>query len=296
MNPPSIPSSGPAKQPTDKQKMNSSRRGGHKARASPIKSRKARRRRETGPNSENDEDSHPSDSDAVGSDDLRAEEDEEFETTEDSTMGTRRVTDETTEVDVKVEEDEHGLPRPKPSLATRQSSHVENTDATLEMDEDDEPKPKLSLELKYRAFSNFNRCICVVVEPWPPQRTGSRAPSVALSAVAGASTATSTTSEFSANRGQRAKTPLFFPDVDDEPTIPTSGHTHLRTLPPVPLFDDPPTTHDTNDVDEWGDSDALMQFSQMLNTTGRVGGADVEEEDEFDGTTLFADADEAREL
>jgi hypothetical protein len=40
----------------------------------------------------------------------------------------------------------------------------------------------------------------------------------------------------------------------------------------------------------------LMQFSQMLSATGRAGGADVEEEDEFDGTALFADADEAKEL
>jgi hypothetical protein len=46
---------------------------------------------------------------------------------------------------------------------------------------------------------------------------------------------------------------------------------------------------------EWDESTSLMQFSQMLSATGRVG-VDVEEEDEFDGTALFADADEAKEL
>jgi hypothetical protein len=216
-----------------------------------------------------------------------------------TTKGTAGVTDETTRVDVKVEEDEHGLPQIKPSSSTAESSHIEDTGEPIEVDEDDEPKPKLALELKYRAFSNFNRCLCVVVEPWPPQRSASRAPSLAPSAATTrASTVTPTASEFSMNRGQRAKTPLFLPDVDDEPATPgpTSSHSHFRTLPPVPLFDDPPTIHGTDDAEEWDDNATLMQFSQMLNTTGRVGGVDVEEEDEFDGTALFADADEAKEL
>jgi hypothetical protein len=200
---------------------------------------------------------------------MRADEDEEFDTTEDlnmgATTGTGEPTDETAAIDMKV-------------------------------DEDEEPKPKLALELKYRAFSNFNRCLCVVVEPWPPQRSGSRAPSVTPSAVTRVSIVPPTTSESNTSHGQRAKTPLFLPDVDDEPTTPARSHTHLRTLPLVPLFDDPPTTYDTDNAQEWDESAELMQFSQMLNATGRLGGADVEEEDEFDGTALFADADEAKEL
>jgi hypothetical protein len=210
----------------------------------------------------------------------------------DITEGTRGVTAEDTSADVpvKVEEDErHGLPQ-------IESSHVGVADAPIEVDEDDEHKPKLALELKYREFSNFNRCLCVVVEPWPPQHSGTRASPVVPSAASRASTVTPTASEFTMNRGQRAKTPLFFPDVDDEPTSLASGHSHPRHLPPVPLFDEPPTTHETGGVEEWDDNAELMQFSQMLNTTGRVGGADVEEEDEFDGTALFADADEAKEL
>jgi len=290
--PPPPTSSGPAK-PTEQQsterKVSSRKERRHKTRVS----RKARGRRVAAGSSE-EEDHQPSDPERFGSDNSRVEEDEEVETMEDSNMNTtegmRGVTDEDTSTDVKVEKDErHGLPQ-------TESSHVGDADAPIEVDEDDEPKPKLALELKYQEFSNFSRCLCVVVEPWPPQHSGTHAPLVVPSVASRVSTVTPTASEFTMNRGQRAKTPLFFPDVDDEPTALASGHSHPRHLPPVPLFDEPPTTHETDDVEEWDDNAELMQFSQMLNTTGRVGGANVEEEDDFDGTALFADADEAKEL
>jgi hypothetical protein len=277
--------SGPAEQPTGERKTSSSRKEGHKTRSSRIKSRKFRGSREIAGNGDDEEDYYPSDPDVSEDDDIRADEDEDVETTDNLNMGTRKGTREAAD-EVDVEAGEHGLPQ----------THVEDIGAPIEVDQDDEPKPKLALELKYQAFSNFNRCVCVVVEPWPPQRSGSRAPSLTPSAVTRSSTVPPTTSEFSANRSQRAKTPLFFPDIDDEPTTPTSGHAHLRTLPPVPLYDDLPIAHDTGNADGWDDSTELMQFSQMLNTAGRVGGADAEEEDEFDGTALFADADEAKEF
>ena len=294
--PPPPTSSGPAKpteQQSGKKKVGPSRKEGrHETRVSRTKGRTARGRRVAARNSE-EEDYRPSDTQLSGSDDPQLEEDDEFETRRDSNMDTtgetRGVTDEDASADVKAEEDEHhGLPR-------TESSQVGDADAPIEVDEDDEPKPKLALELKYREFSNFHRCLCVVVEPWPPQRSD-RAPPVGPSAASRASTVTPTASEFTTNRGQRAKTPLFFPDVDDEPTTLASGHSNPRHLPPVPLFDDPHTTYETHDVEEWDDNAELMQFSQMLNTTGRMGRVDVEEEDEFDGTALFADADEAKEL
>jgi len=191
-----------------------------------------------------------------------------------------------------MEEDEQGPPQTNRSRTTGKSSRVEDTGSSLEIGDDDEPKPKLTLELKYRAFSNFSRCLCVVVEPWVPPRSDTRAPSLARSAVTREASVAPTISESSESRDQRAKTPLFLPDVDDEPA--TLSPSRFRTLPPVPLFNDPPAGRDTDDMEEWGDSTALMQFSQMLNATGR--GAGVEDEDEFDGTVLFADADEAKEL
>jgi hypothetical protein len=298
--PPLVPtSSGAPEKREDKRKVISSRKKRQKTSLSRAKKRKARRGRARGEDSEDEEDLDSNGSDPFVSDDLPADEDGDLEMTEDldasTRKGTRRAVEVTASVDVKMEEDEQGLRQTEPSATTTGPSHVgEATTTSVELGEDDEAKPKLALELKYRAFSNFRRCLCVVVEPWPPQRSDTRAPSLAPSATTRASSVAPTTSEFGTNSGQRAKTPLFFPDVDDEPTTPS--HTRFRTLPPVPLFNDPPISHGADDMEEWDDNAELMQFSQLLNATGSVGGADAEEEDEFDGMALFADADEAKEL
>jgi hypothetical protein len=274
-----------------KQKKNSSRK----------KKRKARGGRATGQSGDDEDDYNPSDSELRDGDDVRADEDEDFEMVEDldasTTKGTRGAIDPTAKVHVKVEQNEQDLPQTRPTGVPTESSHVEDTGPGIPIvvDDDEEPKPKLALDLKYRAFPSFNRCLCVVVEPWPPQTSGSysRAPSLAPSTVSRAPSVTPTISEFSTNRGQRARTPLFLPDLDDESLIP--GHSRFRTLPPVPLFDDDPSSMDDMEG-KWDGSTSLMQFSQMLSATGRAGGVDVEEEDEFDGTALFGDADEAKEL
>jgi len=190
-------------------------------------------------------------------------------------------------IDVKVEEDE---PQTVSLTAAQKSSHVEDAGTSNEMQDDDEQKPKLALELKYRSFSNFSRCLCVVVEPWPPLRRDTRAPSLASSAATGRSSRVPTHSE---SRDRRGKTPLFLPDLDDERATP--GPSHGRPLPPVPLFDNPQADRDIEEIEDLGDSAAIMQFSQLLNATGRATGA-IEEDDEFDGAALFADADEAKEL
>ena len=300
-DPPVPTSSGSADQQAGNRDVSSSKKKSPRASSSRGERRRARRGNATGENSDDEEDYYPSDSELPDSD-VQAEEDGDVEIAEDSdtsiTKGTRGVAEAITRADIKVEMEEQGLPQTDPSSTTAESPHVEETGTTsvpIEIDEDEEPKPKLALELKYRTFSNFNRCLCVVVEPWPPQRSNSRAPSLVPSAVTRAPSVAPTTSEVSTTtRGQRAKTPLFLPDDDDEPTTPS--HSRFRTLPPVPLFDDPPASGDIENIEEWGDNAALMQFSQMLNATGRVDGGDVQEEDEFDGMALFADADEAKEL
>jgi len=280
--------------------------GKQKKSTSRKKRRKARGGRATGQNGEDEDDYNPNDSGLRDDDDLQADEDGDFEMAEDldasTTKETREAIDPTAEVHVKVEQNEQDLPQTRPTSVPTESSHVGDTGPGIPIvvNDDEEPKPKLALDLKYRAFPNFNRCLCVVVEPWPTQTSGSysRAPSLAPSTVSSrAPSVTPTISEFSANRGQRARTPLFLPDLDDESLIP--GHSRFRTLPPVPLFDDDPSSisRDMDDMEgKWDGSTSLMQFSQMLSATGRAGGADVEEEDEFDGTALFADADEAKEL
>jgi hypothetical protein len=205
--------------------------------------------------------------------------------------GMRGVEATTDLADVKVEEDERGLSQTVPLTAAQKLSHVEDAGISSEMRDDDEQKPKLALELKYRSFSNFNRCLCVVVEPWPPLRRDTRrAPPLASSAATGQSTRVPTHPE---SRDQRGQTPLFLPDFDDERATP--GPSHRRNLPPAPLFDNPQTDPDIEKTEDLGESAAIIQFSQLLNTTGRVTGA-IEEDDEFDGAVLFADADEAKEL
>ena len=295
------PSSKTSKSQTSEQKKSSSTRKIHVSAPSRTKKRASRKGKATKKNNLNDGDDvdySPSDSDSEFSDDhvLQVDADGDTEMAQGSDSGAAKglrgpkeaTTDST---DVKVEDDERGLPQTVPLTAAQKLSHVEDAGTSSEMRDDDDQKPKLALELKYRSFSNFHRCLCVVVEPWPPLRRDTRrAPSLAPSAATGQSTRVSTHSE---SRDQRGKTPLFLPDFDDERATPSPSH--RRTLPPVPLFDDPQTDCDIEETEDLGDNAAIMQFSQLLNTTGRVTGA-IEEDDEFDGAVLFADADEAKEL
>ena len=242
-------------------------------------------------NDEGDDlDYSPSDSEFSDDHVLQVDEDGDTEMAEGSdsgaAKGTRATNEATTDlIDVKVEEDERGL-----LTAAQKLARGEDAGTFSEMRDDDEEKPKLALELKYRSFPNFSRCLCVVVEPWPPLRRDTRAPSLSASAASEQPTRVPTHSE---PKDQRGKTPLFLPDLDDERATP--GPSHRRTLPPAPLFDDPQVNRDIRETEDFGDSAAIMQFSQLLNTTGRVTGA-IEEDDEFDGAVLFADADEAKEL
>ncbi|KAH9179834.1 hypothetical protein EDB89DRAFT_521228 [Lactarius sanguifluus] len=295
--PPPPPSSKTSKPQADERKKSSSIRKKHGAPSSRTKKRASRRGKAgkaARKNNEGDDlDYSPSESDS--SDDvLQVDGDGDTEMTEGLDGGaakrTRGANEATTDnsIDVKVEEDEQGLAQ---TATAQKSSRFEDAGTSNEMQDDDEQKPKLALELKYQSFSNFKRCLCVVVEPWPPLRRDARAPSLAPSVAAtGQSSRVPTQSE---SRGQRGKTPLFLPDLDDERATP--GPSHSRTLPPVPLFDDPQVNRDIEETEDLDDSASIMQFSQLLNTTGRVTGA-IEEDDEFDGAVLFADADEAKEL
>lgn len=89
--------------------------------------------------------------------------------------------------------------------------------------------------------------------------------------------------------GQRAKTPLFLPEIDGRDRSVTPAPMR-RERPPVPLFDDPQSDHDEDDEDE------LMLFSQSIRNTGNARAGSVEVEDDMDGEVMFGDADEAREF
>lgn len=179
----------------------------------------------------------------------------------------------------------------RPVASNKPQSHQ----TVIHIEYDEEPKPKLSLQLKYQGFQIHGHCLCVVVEPWPPIRSASRAPSLAPMVSTTIRAPSIAPPDFvpSGAAARRERTPLFLQDDDqDRGETPGPSIRRLRTLPPVPLFNDIPEEERQYDSDEDG---GMMEFSQVLKTGGTMNGG-VEEDDEYDGALFFADADEEREL
>jgi hypothetical protein len=167
-------------------------------------------------------------------------------------------------VAVKDEDEEPSLPQP------------------VGMDvEEEERKPKPGLQLRYNGFNIFGRCLCVVVEPWPPIRATPAPPKIPTMFRA-ASAAPSVVSDV----GVREQTPLFLPELDDRGRSVTPAPQNWK--PPVPLFNDPPPEEDE-------DEGELMLFSQAMQSRPDSI-TEVDDDDEFDGAVLFGDADETKEL
>ncbi|RDX55547.1 hypothetical protein OH76DRAFT_1371796 [Lentinus brumalis] len=153
------------------------------------------------------------------------------------------------------------------------------------VDEEEEPKPKPILKLRYHGFNIHGRCLCVIVEPYPPIRSGTRAPSLAPTGLIAPRAPSIAPPDF-VSSGQRERTPLFLPDFDREPTPAPSA---VRHLPPVPLFSEPAEDSD-------GDDGGMVLFSQLLRSVGEHPPGIAEDDDEIDGAVFFGDADEMREL
>lgn len=158
--------------------------------------------------------------------------------------------------------------------------------------EEEEKKPKPLLKLKYQSFPISGHCLCVVVEPWPPLRAETRLQSVGLgtSFQRGSMEPSFLPTNRSVTAGERAKTPLFFPEDDRAPS--EAPFARERTLPPVPLFHDAMSKTGYNDYS----NDDLMNFSQTLNAAGHMHAITADDDDDMDGAVLFGDADEVREL
>ena len=156
------------------------------------------------------------------------------------------------------------------------------------VEEEEEPKPKPILKLRYHGFNIHGRCLCVIVEPYPPIRSSTRAPSLAPTGLIAPRAPSIAPPDFvtSGGPGQRERTPLFLPDFDREPTPAPST---IRSLPPVPLFSE---TADDNDGEDGG----MVLFSQILRSVGDHPPGIAEDDDEIDGAVFFGDADEMREL
>ncbi|EPQ59471.1 hypothetical protein GLOTRDRAFT_70934 [Gloeophyllum trabeum ATCC 11539] len=194
---------------------------------------------------------------------------------------------------VKEEAEDALLATPTPETLAAQESITTTSSRTIRrvvinIDEDEEKKPKPVLQLKYKGFSISDRCLCVVVEPWPPIRSASRAPSVAPLQSTGLRRPSIAPPDFVPSTGLRERTPLFLPDDERQET---PAPFNQRILLPVPGFNDPPQTIDLDENDE---SD-MMAFTQVLNSAGGLRGTEADDDD-MDGAVLFGDADETREL
>lgn len=176
------------------------------------------------------------------------------------------------------------------------NSDIEMNDGTppslepMQLDlEIEEEKPKPVLQLRYQGFRLEQRCLCIVVEPWPAIRAASRAPSMMPSASRQPSLAPNAElAEHHEPLRSRAQTPLFLPDYDDdrERSVTPAPARGQRILPPVPLFDD-----DSEEEDNGG----MIEFSQVLNSGDLRAGA-LDDDDDMEGAVFFGDADEVREL
>ena len=202
----------------------------------------------------------------------------------------KRVSGEPTVVKEEVQMDSTTEPLDNSSVS---GDLEDSAPSEIELDVDEEEaKPKPILQLKYQGFDISGRCLCVVVEPWPPIRAASRTPSVAplFSNVSQAPNIARPDFISGDQRTlmQREGTPLFLPDPDRERSETPAPSGSGRILPPVPLFNDAIV------MDEDSDEDGLMTFSQSLNYAG--GHGVVEADDEIDGAIFFGDADEAREF
>ncbi|KZT12512.1 uncharacterized protein LAESUDRAFT_739908 [Laetiporus sulphureus 93-53] len=160
-------------------------------------------------------------------------------------------------------------------------------------EEEEEDRKKLLLRLKYNGFNIHGKCLCVIVEPYPPLRSGTKVPVPAPIFSGGARASSIAPPGFAPSEGvgQRARTPLFLPEYDRERSVTPAPLQRQRTLPPVPLFNEP-ALHEDSDSDDG----SIMQFSQILRSVGRHQGGAIEDDDEIEGAVLFGDADETREL
>ncbi|KAJ4478236.1 hypothetical protein J3R30DRAFT_3702969 [Lentinula aciculospora] len=156
---------------------------------------------------------------------------------------------------------------------------------SVEID-DEEEKPKPLLHLKYQGFTILGSCLCIVVEPWPPIRVPSRAPSVLRST---RSPSIAPRDFVTANEAR--KTPLFLPDPDerDRSVTPFPDAIHVR---PLPLYNDEYANEGIDDADYGG----MLEFSQVLNAAGEVRAGAIDDDEDMEGAVFFGDADEVREL
>ncbi|CCM03158.1 uncharacterized protein FIBRA_05280 [Fibroporia radiculosa] len=201
----------------------------------------------------------------------------------DDVSTTVTVKEENTEPTLSLRDDAQGAP------SAAASTHVPEPPGKPEED-----KTKLMLQLKYHGFNVHGRCLCVIVEPYPPLRSASVALSQGTSTapMPGSRAPSIAPSDFFPGGGQaqRARTPLFLPEYDRERSVTPAPVSVHKNLPPVPLF------HEAMAEDSDSDDGGMILFSQILQSVGQGQGGMIEDDDEIEGAVFFGDADETREL
>ena len=135
----------------------------------------------------------------------------------------------------------------------------------LEVDSEEE-KPKPILNLTYQGFNIYGHCLCVVVEPWPVIR------SMTTTRFSNRSVAGSSLFRQQASRPRDERSsPLFFPEELQEDDI-SDGNS------------------------DSGEIGGMMQFSQVLRSVGDSRAGAANDDEGMDGSVLFGDADEFKEL
>jgi len=159
----------------------------------------------------------------------------------------------------------------------------------LEISEDEEEKPKPILGLRYQGFSIYGHCLCVVVEPWPVVRT-----MTGIAATLAKMTPAPSSSKPPPSDKDRSRDPLFLPeDADDDIVeVVDTGRTSGQYV------NKPYLDQVLNEVDISDDEDAggIMEFSQVLRSIGDSRAGAINDDEDMDGSVLFGDADEYREL
>ena len=195
-----------------------------------------------------------------------------------------------------------GAPTPK-TRAKRPRIHdeesVENAD-TLEDQGDDDPRVssvddnshedimnldpeedvlKPTLSLGYQGFSISGHCLCVVVEPWPTIRTMTEP-----------TRSTPALTHSPEDQGRpRNRDPLFLPEEPDSQVGGNGGEQYVNTAYLERVL------NDANDSDQ-EDLGGMVEFSQVLRNVGDSRAGAMNDDDDANGSVLFGDADEYREL
>ena len=135
----------------------------------------------------------------------------------------------------------------------------------LEIEEEEKPKPILGLT--YQGFNIYGHCLCLIVEPWPAIRSTAVRPILDPSQV-----------------------PLFLPETGDDFN---TEHPAEAAQLNQPYLDRILNDHNLSDKEDAG---GMMDFSQVLNNIGDARPGAVNDDDDMDGSILFGDADEFKEL